>query len=140
MASAWKSAGLESLSKFNRAVNNIAEIKVVAAAATDPDADKDEANAKQENKESSEMDRDSDSDSESVVDNLIDNQEFDDHDVWDEEKASWKVIMSFMPWFVPEYYEILLANHQFRKYQLKFHQRVYILLTDASSWYAEGVF
>jgi hypothetical protein len=116
MQSGWKSVGLENLSKFNREYNNIAQIKI--------------GTGENENKEGG--DDDDQSDSTEVA--SVNHYEYDDHDDWNDDKATWSVIVACMPWFVPETYEILLQNHQFRKYHLKFYHRIYILLTDSSSW------
>ena len=40
-----------------------------------------------------------------------------------------------LPWVVSESYEILTSNLEKRSYKLDFYQKVFITMTDSTSWY-----
>jgi hypothetical protein len=58
---------------------------------------------------------------------------FDDHHK--QAELTWTMIVRTLPVCVPRTYEIILKNHETRRYELnRFYQRWYILMTDSSSW------
>jgi hypothetical protein len=74
------------------------------------------------------VDDDEDSDAESSEDVLVGAADDDD----DEDEHP-------LPWFVPEVYSIALPNAQQRIFELDTVQRIFVALTDTSSWFVHCI-